>query len=82
MQLHVFFFSFTQYIYPPNHTHYFQFEKFLAIAYDGEDATHGRVIIFDLVKRKPHRVYETSAVTSLCWNHMGDMLYAGKLMNS
>jgi hypothetical protein len=54
-----------------------KYEKFLAIAYDGEDATQGRVIVFDLVKRKPHRVYETSAATGLCWNHSGDMLYAG-----
>lgn len=35
------------------------------------------MVIFDLVKHKPYRVYETGAVTSLAWVHSGEALYAG-----
>ena len=34
-------------------------------------------MVYDLVKRKAHRVYDTAAVTSLAWIHSGDYVYAG-----
>lgn len=52
-------------------------ERYMAIGFDGPSESEGAVVIFDLVKRKPHRVYETGAVTSLAWAHPGEALYAG-----
>lgn len=52
-------------------------EKYLAIAYDGATPDEGSIVIFDLVKHKPHRVYETAGITSIAWVHNGEHLYAG-----
>jgi hypothetical protein len=52
-------------------------ERYIAIGFDGASESEGAVVIFDMVKRKPHRVYETGAVTTLAWTHTGEALYAG-----
>ena len=52
-------------------------ERYIAIGFDGASEEEGSVVIFDMAKRKPHRVYETGAITSLAWTHTGEALYAG-----
>ena len=54
-------------------------EKYLAISYDGEigDKSVGVTVIYDLAKKKVHRSYKSTGVTTLAWNHVGDLLYAG-----
>lgn len=57
-------------------------EKYLAISYDAYDgpsstASSGVTIIYDLAKKKVHRSYKSAGVTTLAWNHVGDVLYAG-----
>ena len=54
-------------------------EKYLAISYDGPSSTKsaGVTIIYDLAKKKVHRSYKSAGVTTLAWNHVGDVLYAG-----
>lgn len=47
------------------------------MGYDGDSSTLGAVAIFDLTKRKPHRIYKIDAVTSITWNHTGELLFAG-----
>eukprot|EP01041_Mallomonas_annulata_P006170 gene6170-12502_t len=52
-------------------------ERYVAIGFDGPFADVGAVVIYDILKRKPYRFYNTSAVTSIAWHHSGDFLFAG-----
>lgn len=52
-------------------------EKFIAVGFDGDFVESGHIVIFDLVKRKVHRQFSTSAVSSMVWHHQGEILYAG-----
>lgn len=54
-------------------------EKYLAVAFEGPLTDQGAVVIFDLSKMKPHRVYETKAMLCMTWNHVGEVLYGGTL---
>lgn len=53
-------------------------EKYIALGYDGDGV--GAVVIYDHTKQKPHRVFDTKAITSMSWQHLGDALYAGERM--
>lgn len=52
-------------------------EKYIAISYDAILTQSGHVAIFDLVKQKSLRIYDTHVIVSMVWQHQGDMLYAG-----
>ena len=49
----------------------------MAIGYDGASTSDGAIVIFDLTKRKPYKSYNTSAITTLAWQHSGEVIYAG-----
>lgn len=55
-----------------------QDERYLALGYDGASDEEGCVVIFDLVKHKPHRSYQTqAAITTMAWHHTGEQIFVG-----
>lgn len=54
-------------------------ERYLAVGLEGPLSNIGALVIFDLVKQKPLKVFETAAIASICWQHHGDVLFAGKI---
>ena len=51
-------------------------ERYLTIGYRGALASVGAIAIFDLQKKKVLKLFKTAAVTSISWNHTGELLYA------
>ncbi|KAJ1428060.1 hypothetical protein B484DRAFT_447799 [Ochromonadaceae sp. CCMP2298] len=52
-------------------------DKYLAVSFDGFLSVAGAIVILDLSKQKPHKVFETTAINCLTWTHNGDTLFAG-----
>ena len=53
-------------------------EKFLAVSFGGDDLDEGAIAIFDLQKHKAYRTIKTNAIRALEYQHINDVLYAGK----
>lgn len=41
------------------------------------DSERGAVVMFDFIKKKPLKVFNTGPVSSLTWNQGGEIIYAG-----
>lgn len=52
-------------------------EKYLAVSFETSLVHQGAVVIYDLSKMKPHRVFETKSVSTLAWTNTGDTLFGG-----
>ena len=50
-------------------------EKYIAIGFAGPESGKGSIIVYDLVKRKVKRSYNTSAIASLAWTNTGKYIH-------
>jgi WD40 repeat protein len=52
-------------------------EKYIAVGLSSADRALGKVVVFNFVKHKIKTTHDTLSISSVCWDHTGETLYAG-----